>query len=333
MTFTAIIGHERQKKLLQHAWQSRRLAHAYLFSGTEGIGKRLMAMALVRMIFCQQQTGCGSCVACRRIDSNNHPDLLFLEPDGNQIKIDQVRAIQKELTFRPLEAAYRIILVDQAEKMNVAAANALLKTLEEPPDNTLLLLISAHPEQLLETIRSRCQHIPFSRLHPKEIKRVLVEQVDSNQDSEVLTTMAQGSLKKALGSDRDFYIVRRRELFRQVSHLTPAAILPLFKLAEELSSDKDQLEEQVGLLISCYRDVFLLSAKGSESLVANVDLLPQLQTLAGKLSPEQATAKLNALLDCQYHLKRNVNRQLAMENLLIRLVHHGPLPISTTSLL
>ncbi len=149
MTFDQILGHERQKEILSRALANGRIAHAYLFSGPDGIGKRLMAMALARAIVCLEQRGCGNCLACRKIDHQNHPDLHLLEPDGNSIKIDQIRSFQRELNFKPLEAPRKICMIEQADAMTVGAANALLKTLEEPRGDTLLILLSAQPNRLL----------------------------------------------------------------------------------------------------------------------------------------------------------------------------------------
>ena len=112
MTFSQILGHDRQKDILRRAVASGRLAHAYLFEGPEGIGKRLMALALVRAVFCQDGKGCGSCSACRKVDHHNHPDLHLLEADGASIKIEQIRSLQKELSYRPLEAPKKVCLID-----------------------------------------------------------------------------------------------------------------------------------------------------------------------------------------------------------------------------
>lgn len=319
MTFDNIIGHNRQKKQLKHAWTSKRLAHAYLFTGAEGVGKRLMAMALVRLIFCEQQTGCGTCTACRRLDHNNHPDLYILEPDGAQIKIEQVRQLQKELSHPPLEAPRRICIIDEADRLNSAAGNALLKTLEEPRIDIMLILVSAHPGQMMETILSRCQKLPFSRLDQNMISTVLAEQkLDVNQ-SRIIAALSEGSLKKALGSDREFFIEQRKEIFKAICVLTPTSIVPMLELAEKLEANKDQLEELTWILLSCYRDVFLIVRKASPSLLTNIDIEHQLRTQAQKETPLSIQHKLDAILTCRNHLLRNVNKQLALEVLLIRL--------------
>lgn len=319
MTFANIIGHEQQKKLLRQAWNNQRMAHAYLFTGAEGIGKRLMATALVRLIFCEQQIGCGTCSACRRIDHNNHPDLHIVEPDGTAIKIDAIRQLQKELVHPPLEAPRRVCIIDAADCLNPAAGNALLKTLEEPRAEVMLILISAHPDIVLETIRSRCQQLPFARLDQGMIANVLRQQQIDETQCQILAALSEGSLKKALGSDRDYYIEQRKEIFKAISGLSSGSIVPMLELAEKWAADKEQLEDLTSVLLSCYRDIFLIVSQGSSSLLTNIDMKERIAQQATKETPLSIQHKLQAILDCRYHLQRNVNRQLAMEHLLIQL--------------
>ncbi|MGC9518338.1 MAG: DNA polymerase III subunit delta' [Desulfuromonadaceae bacterium] len=321
MTFADIIGHEQQKKLLRHAFTHNKLAHAYLFSGIEGIGKRLMALALARLIFCLEGTGCGHCNPCRRIDHNNHPDLHLLEPEGQFIKIEQIRTLQKNLSFRPLEAPRHFVLMDQAERMHPGAANALLKTLEEPPDNTIFVLLSAHPDALPDTVRSRCQTLPFSRLSHTEIEKVLRAQIDDKTERNILAALAQGSLSKAFGADRDFYLNTRRELFIALCRLKPASVLPMFELASSMAPDRDYAEAVTDILISCYRDLFILVSRASGSLLVNTDLEEELHDLSSRSTPASVSAGLEAILHCRTCLQHNVNPLLAMEWLLSRLIH------------
>lgn len=319
-SFSQIIGHERQKHLLRQAWQHQRLAHAYLFSGPAGIGKRLIALALARLLFCPSGTGCGQCPVCRRIDHNNHPDLHLVEPVDGQILIEAIRTLQQQLALRPYEADRHIVLIDDAHLLNSSAANALLKTLEEPPGSCLLLLISSQPQQLLDTIRSRCQTLPFNRLGTGQISQILQQQIADPEQRELLIRLTEGSLTRALGSDHELYLQRRRSLFAQLSRLSPQTIVPLLELAEELAGDKEQLPELLGLLLSCYRDVFILAHQGAAALVINRDLLDPLTRLAHQCGPQRAGHRLAALLQAHSQLLTTANRQLIMENLLIRLV-------------
>jgi DNA polymerase-3 subunit delta' len=320
MTFDQILGHERQKEILSRALANGRIAHAYLFSGPEGIGKRLMAMALARAIVCLEQRGCGHCLACRKIDHQNHPDLHLLEPDGNSIKIDQVRSFQRELNFKPLEAPRKICMIERADAMTVGAANALLKTLEEPRGDTLLILLSAQPNRLLETIRSRCQPLPFTRHPNSRIQAELEKQLGiESTESHVLAALSEGSFKKAFGKDRELYLEQRRELLKTLTGLSSGSILPILDFADKLAADKTILPDILEIFQAFYRDVLMTLQGRSDEELVNLDLKDKIYRVSGRESVTTTLAKLDALIEVRRQLDRNVNRQLAMEVLLLKL--------------
>jgi len=320
MTFDSIIGHERQKDILRQALRNQRIAHAYLFEGPEGVGKRLVALALARALLCKTGTGCGDCSACRKVDHNNHPDVHFLDAEGATIKIDQVRALQKELSLRPLEGRYKICLIDGAEHFNPAAANALLKTLEEPQPNTLLILLSCQADSLLSTIRSRCQKLPFLKLPKQRLAEILSQRLDLNEtEAAILAALSDGSFKKALGQNRELYLERRRELVRDICALSSGSIIPTFKLADQLANDKEQLTDILDIYQAFYRDLLLLKHGRPETDLVNLDLKEILGRQVGRETTNGLLQKLQALDTGRYYLKRNVNRQLAMEIMLMRM--------------
>jgi len=320
MTFEQILGHQSQKEILRRALASDRLAHAYLFEGPEGIGKRLMALGVARAVFCSRGTGCGDCVACRKVDHHNHPDLHLLEVEGTSIKIDQVRELQRSLSLRPLEAKKKICLINGAEYLNPAAGNALLKTLEEPPGDALIILLSAHPDRLLSTIRSRCQRLPFRRLQRDVLQQVLQQQLGiGDAESHVLSALAEGSFKKAFGKDRRLYLEQRRELLRELTALTGGSILPRFEFAEKLAGQKEQLQEILGIFQTFYRDLLLHKHGRPENEWVNLDLREKIERVARLETEESLLFKLDALAATRLQLEHNVNRQLAMEVLLQRL--------------
>jgi len=320
MTFASIVGHDRQKEILRRALKSDRLAHAYLFEGPDGIGKRLMALALARALVCQTGEGCGDCSSCRKIDHNNHPDLHLLDAEGSTIKIDQVRQIQKELSLRPLESEYKICMIDGAEFMNPAAGNALLKTLEEPQGKSLLILLTAHPEALLDTIRSRCQRLPFQRLSQNRLAEILESRLElAEVEAKVLAALSEGSFKKALGSNRDLYLERRRDLIRSLIALSSGSIFPLMDLAQELANDKEQLPEILEIFQAFFRDLLLLLHGRPEEDLVNLDIREVLHSQLRRESVRGVIRKLEALDEGRMLLSRNVNRQLAMEVMLMRI--------------
>ena len=320
MTFDQILGHARQKEILSRSLASGRLAHAYLFSGPDGVGKRLMALALARAIVCHEQRGCGDCQACRKIDHRNHPDLHILQPDGTSIKIEQVRSLQKGLNLKPLEANRKICLIEEAESMTLGAANALLKTLEEPRGDTLLILLTAYPNRLLETIRSRCQPLPFTRHPNSRIQAELEKQLDIDPtESHVLAALSEGSFKKAFGKDRELYLEERRKLLKTLTGLSSGSILPLLDFAEQIAADKTVLSDILEIFQAFYRDVMMvLQGRGDDDLV-NLDLKETIQRVSGRENIASILDKLEALIAVRRQLDRNVNRQLAMEVLLLKL--------------
>lgn len=319
--FARILGHQRQKSLLQRAITSSRLPHAYLFEGPEGVGKRLIALALTKILFCANGNGCGECPACLKVDHHNHPDLHQINADGSSIKIEQVRALQKELSYRPLEASYKVCIIDGAEKMNLASANALLKTLEEPRAQTLLILLTPNPDAVLPTIRSRCQRLPFSRIPKDKLQQVLAEQLNiDDTQSHILATLSEGSFKKALGKDRDLYLQRRRDLLKNLTALSSGSVIPLLDLAQKLAEEKDLLFEILEIIQAFYRDLLLLKHGSPLDELVNIDMLETLDHVSRKEDVLSLLGKLNALMTSRRHLERNVNRQLAMEVLLMRLV-------------
>jgi DNA polymerase-3 subunit delta' len=322
MTFEQILGHDRQKEFLRRALTTGRLAHAYLFSGPDGVGKRLMALALARGMACHEQRGCGHCQACRKIDHQNHPDLHIVEPEGNTIKIEQIRSLQKDLNLKPLEAPRKICLIENVERMTSGASNSLLKTLEEPNGDALIILLTAQPEQLLQTIRSRCQHLPFSSHPVSRIQSELEKQLQiSETESHVLAALSEGSFKKAFGKDRELYIEQRRELLKTLTGLSSGSILPILDFAERLATDKVTLPEILEMFQAFYRDVMMTHQGRSDEQIVNLDLKERIQLIARNESIGTILVKLEALVAARRQLDRNVNRQLVMEVLLFQLVN------------
>lgn len=320
MIFAGILGHERQKAILQRAVTSGRLAHAYLFEGPDGVGKRLVALALARALFCEQHTGCGECSACRKVEHQNHPDLHIIEPDGNTLKIEQIRALQRELSFRPLEGSRKICVIEAAEKMNASSGNALLKTLEEPSGNALIILLTSRPDALLTTICSRCQRLPFQRLPTATIRHALEETDTENAaGAHILATLSDGSFRKALGRDRDLYLNRRQAILKSVTALSNGSFIPLFALSAELAEEKERLTDILDLLRAFYRDLLLFRQGWPEEDLVNRDLVEKIRRMAAQESPESLVRKLEAINAAYFHLERNVNGQMVFDVLLMRL--------------
>lgn len=320
MTFDAITGHQQQKNILQRALDRQRIAHAYLFEGPDGIGKKMMARAFARVLFCQNGTGCGECPACLKVDNHNHPDMHLLEADGAALKIAQIRSLQQELSLRPLEGNYKVCLIDGAEHFTNGAANALLKTLEEPQPGTLIILLTSQPERLLPTIRSRCQRLPFSALPKQQLATLLAEKLDLNTtQSLILAALSEGSFQKALGPNREFFLEKRGQLIQSLSALSSGSSIPTFSFAKELETEKESLPLILDIFQAFYRDLLLLKYDRPVEELVNQDLFELLLQQNQKTSTASLLTKLKALESARFHLHRNVNRLLTLEVMLMRI--------------
>jgi DNA polymerase-3 subunit delta' len=321
MPFDAIVGQESAVGALRRALATRRTAHAYLFAGVDGCGKRKTALAFIEAIFCGRDEGCGTCPSCRKVTAMQHPDLHVVEPDGAFIKIDQVRELQRQLAYRPFEAPLKACIIDEADRLNPAAGNALLKTLEEPSGNALLILLTANSGGVLPTILSRCQQLGFRPLPLHTIESHLVQEGSDAETAALAASLAGGSLSRALGFVGEAALTERSLFLERIAALTLRDATPLFAAAEELAADKEKALTLLQLLTTFLRDVLLL--QGGSGEIVNRDLLPLLEREATRFTSARVLERLEAVAEGERALLRNVNPRLALEVLFMRLARQA----------
>ncbi len=317
MSFTDIVGQDGNIALLRRSLASGRLAHAYLFEGIEGCGKKKTALALVAALFCERGGGCGSCPPCRKVALLQHPDLHLIEPDGAFIKIDQIRELQRDLALRPFEAPRKACIIEAADRLNPSSGNALLKTLEEPPGHALLVLLTANVGGVLPTILSRCQQLRFSALPEALIADFLRNGGSAPEMAAIAASLAGGSLKKALEIVAEETLASRKYFLERVTTLSLKDIAPLFTTAEELAADREAALEKLELLAAFLRDV--LHLQGGVQDVVNADLLPLLRQEAENRTAAATMERIERVSEARSAIKRNVNLRLALEVLFMRL--------------
>ena len=216
MPFLDIYGHDKQKVILKQALAQNRVGHSYLFSGIEATGKKTLAMEFAKVVNCEKSDeindSCGKCPACLKIDRNNHPDIFAIEAEGQFIRINAIREIQELMTFKPMEGKRRVFVIDNADKMNDQAANALLKTLEEPTPANILILVTAKPYTLPSTIISRCRHMRFNPLSIDTVAKFMIERRNmEKKDALLLAGLSGGSIGQALELNKDDVIAYRTQ--------------------------------------------------------------------------------------------------------------------------
>lgn len=316
MPFSRVIGQATPVDVLQRALRSGKRAHAYLFEGIEGCGKGTTAQAFVEATFCGRDDGCGTCPSCRKMGKLQHPDLHMVEPDGAFIKIDQIRELQRELVLRPVEAPLKACIIRDADRLNPSAGNALLKTLEEPPGNALMILLTTNLDGVLPTVRSRCQLLRFAPLPEEFIEEQLVTAGRDRAAARLAASLAGGSLKKALG-DEEADAIDRAALLERLGALSLRDTAPLFAAAEEMASNRDQAMKQLEVLTSLLRDILLMQ-EGSDGII-NRDIFPLLEKEASRLSRERNLDRITNTMAARQALMRNANPRLTLDVLLMRL--------------
>jgi len=319
MPFADIIGHERVVEVFRRALRSGKTSHSYLFEGPAGCGRRTTARALVQAIFCLEQgdDACGACAQCRKVAAGSHADIHYIEPDGQFIKIEQVRELQHDLALRPYEAPRKACIIESAERFNPAAGNSLLKTLEEPPGNAIIILLTENAGMLLPTIRSRCQLIRFSPLSPENILLLLERRGMAPEAAQLLAPMADGSIQRAMELDNEALGNRKTILLARLLKLDRNRIATIFDASEELGTSRDETLEYLDMLISFMRDTAHLGA-GSADIV-NQAARPDLEGLAAKWPLPQALQILDDCLETRRAVQRNANSKLALDRLFLRI--------------
>jgi DNA polymerase III subunit delta' len=316
-----VSGHTWAVLSLDRAVSDDRPAHAYLISGPAQIGKATLARALALALNCRSAAGvrpCLNCRSCKLITSGKHPDVQLIEPDGAHVKIDQVRALQHDLALRPLEGRYRVAIFDQFETATVEAQNALLKTLEEPPNYAVLIVLTADPELLLPTIISRCQQIALRPLTIAEVREALIKtwRVEAQQ-ADVLAHLSGGRLGWAVKAATNHTIMdARAKYLDDLQTLLKSDRVQRFAYAEELTKKSERAREAIDLWRTWWRDV-LLAASGSTAELINIDRAAQIQVLAQHLDVNQAKSAADACGRALWQMDKNVTARLVVEVLLL----------------
>jgi len=335
-SFHEIVGQRRPAQILQSILRTQEVPNALLFSGSEGIGKRSMAMIFVQALLCQNVVHaanginpCGLCRSCKKINSGNHPEFFILEPPSDpptaNIKIDQIRAMQEGMVFEPLETAWKVFVIVSAEKMTVEAQNSLLKTLEEPPQYVVMILIASKPSLLLPTILSRCQQVSFSPLSFSQVESILMERRGwTAGDARLAAAITSGKLGEALSLEVDQVRAMEEELNLLVKDETLSHYDTLFGVAVKFSSDAATLAKALYYLSAYFRDLLVLLAVEDRLQLDRSYLvfswrMEELLRWSYRMDVRDVTKFLADITTIQQSLVRNINRQLTLETLLMQM--------------
>ncbi len=323
-----MLGHEWAVELLRGHLARQRTRHAYLFTGPQGVGRRTLAIRLAQALNCSQPVAaglpCGECRACTFIERMQHPDLLVVQSEegSNTLKVEQIRALQRSLSLAPYEASHKIALLLRFEEANPSAANALLKTLEEPPPQVIMLLTASDSEALLPTIVSRCEVI---RLRPLPLDQVSAGLQTCwglpAQEAQLLAHIAGGRPGYAIGlSLNPELLEQRRNQLEDHQKLLAATRIERFAYAEELTKNRAALQSTLQTWLTFWRDV-MLRAAGSSTPLTNPDWQGQIEALANRIDLSSAQKLVVTIERTIEQIEQYVNARLALEVLMLDLPH------------
>jgi DNA polymerase III subunit delta' len=320
MGFDGIVGHGKQKEMLLSALTSERLPHAFLFSGQEGIGKKRTAREFAKYILCDDHSACGTCRPCSKIDRGSHPDVLIIE-NNDSIGIEQSRTIGKEISEYPYESDRRVILIDGVDTMTHEAANALLKTLEEPPPYNVFFLITSSERDVPLTIRSRCAKINFSPLPRESLKQYFLKKGCMDEDkAELLSRISEGSIGCGFfWSDKETLLLRRK--IAELVLGKKRGFLQVTSISERMTDSPRELMMYLSFLLSLFRDISTVAEYGETSLVVNRDVKDLLE--GQRLDVKWVEGSVAKIRETFRILRYNISKLMAVENLFIHITEQA----------
>jgi DNA polymerase-3 subunit delta' len=325
MSFADLTGHQKQLAILRSALISQRLHHAYLFLGPEGVGKRTIAVSYAKAIHCRERNNdfCDRCENCRRIADGNHPDVRIIEPlaEKKEISIQQIRELERELNYRSFTGKQKVLIIDPATSMNLSAQNALLKTLEEPPRKTSIILIATHGGGLLPTLRSRCMRLSFAPLPRRDVAAYLqTKHGRAAEDAAFLASMSMGSIGAALNLEENELLKSRREWAGMLGALKTADYQSAMAAAEALADSREQALEFLKWAESWYRDLLIYRVTRATDELVNLDMTEQIEQQAAAVGIEQSRSAIARTADAAAGIQRNLNRRMVLEKFLFDVI-------------
>lgn len=289
--FEKIIGNNQIKEMLAKSIENEALSHSYLFVGIQGIGKKLLATEFAKKILCIEKEQEGQCKSCIEFESNNHPDFMCVEPDGNSIKIEQIRLLQKKIQEKPIISNKKVYIINDANTMTSEAQNCLLKTLEEPPEFATIILIGSNENAFLSTIKSRCMIFTFKPIENEKIKQYMETNYGINKLAPNHLSMFQGSIGKAiLLKDKQ---AEYDKIENMIENLNKRDLIEIMQLAEPLYKAKEEIFE-----ILEYINIVLLNYAKENYLYTNC---------------------INIVENTKKRLKQNANYDMCIDNMLFNM--------------
>ncbi len=319
--FADIVGQRHIKEYLKNVIATGKVSHAYIIGGERLAGKEFLARIFAQTLQCEQggTEPCGVCHSCRQAESRNHPDIIYINRTKASIGVDEVREqLCDDVSIRPYNRPYKIYIINEAERLTVQAQNAILKTLEEPPEYVVIMLLTASISSFLPTIRSRCVELEMKPVPNDELKKFLMEEMEiPDYKADVCVAFAQGNVGKAreMAKSEDFTAVQEVAI-NLVRDARETEISDMIELIQSLSEYKVDPQEYLDIITVWYRDILLFKATGDTGSIVYTQQLAPIRKVAERCSYEGIETVLEAIRKAKSRLNANVNFELTMELLM-----------------
>ncbi len=321
--FSNIIGHETIIEYFRNAISMDKVSHAYILNGEDKSGKLMLAEAFAAALQCEEKgmEPCGNCRSCKQAAGRNQPDILYVSHEKpNTISVDDVRKqINDDIALKPYSSKFKIYIVDEAEKMNVQAQNALLKTMEEPPSYAVILLLTVNADSFLPTILSRCVRLDLKPVSDEKIRKYLIEQKQVSKDqADICVAFAQGNVGKAIRlSDSENFNEMKNSAISLIKRLDEIDLHGMMEAVKKITDYKLEINDYFDFIMIWYRDVLLYKATADANRLIFRDEVYSIKKAPSHSSYEGIETILTALDKAKDRLRANVNFELLIELLLL----------------
>ena len=300
MYFNNIIGQEFAKKYMTNSIKNNKVNHAYMFEGIDGVGKNLFAKEFGKLLI--------------NIDNvDNSPDYINIEPTGTSIKIAQIRDLQSDIIIKP-HSKYKIYVINHAEKMTVESQNALLKTLEEPPEYAIIILVTNNKESLLPTIKSRCEIIKFLPISIMELKNYLMDRGVEEKRSVLLANFSRGSIEKALElSDSSDFSIMRDDIQKYIQYILDKNMVEILNISSDMDKYKDKVIIVLDMMINYFRDIMICKDRADKDMLINGDRITFIQNMSTKITYSQVSKIIDIIEETKRKMRSNCNFTVSIQ--------------------